>query len=391
MKILQVVKYYYPAMTFGGPVRCAYNLSKYLAQKGHSVSVVTTDALDINTNVRIKEQYEICKNIEIFRLPNISRAYGFFITPTIFTKLGKNLKDFDVVHLHEFRTFQNLSFYYTNRLKIPYVLTLHGQLFTEYIGDSLGTVMLRTAFDPIFGKRMLKGASKILALNHSEAKKCIKFGASPSKIAIVPNGIDIADFSNIPEKGKFRLKYGIKQKKLVLYVGRINRRKGIDVLIKACSKLFKKRKDAILMIVGADDGYLNEAKMLVNSLNLVSQIIFLGGLPRLDVLSAYNDADIVVCAGTQEGFPIVILEAGIMGKPMVVSDDSGADCVRTGRFGLTVKYGNTLQMIEALETLLNNPSLCIELGENGKRFVSQNFSWENVGEKIEKLYCSIKN
>ena len=270
-------------------------------------------------------------------------------------------------------------------------MTLHGQLFTEYVGDSLGNVMLRTAFDPIFGKRMLRRASKVLALNNSEAKMCAKYGVNPDKIAIIPNGIDPGDFAYLPEKGEFRVRYGIGEEKLILYVGRVNRRKGIDVLIKACSKLFDKRKDAKLVVVGADDGYMQEAESLVKSLNIRSRVFFLGGLSRRDILGAYNDADVVVCAGAQEGFPIVILEAGIMAKPIIVSNDSGADCVREGKFGLTVEYGNVSQMIETLCVLLDDSSLCNELGQNGKKYVLLNFTWENIGKKIEKIYQKVSN
>ena len=391
MRILQISKYYYPAMTFGGPVRCVYNLAKYLGQRGHSVTVITTDALDINTNVRIRDQHQVSENVEIFRFPNLTRTYGFFFTPTMLRFLAKNTRDFDLVHLHEFRTFQNLAFYFTNTLKIPYVITLHGQLFTEYVGDSLGSVLLRTAFDLIFGKRLLKGANKILTLNKSETKKCIQRGVDPQNIAILPNGIDPEDFSHLPKKGEFKSRYGINEAKMILYVGRINKRKGIDVLINACSRLFTNREDAKLVIAGADDGYLNEAKELAMSLNLHSRAIFTGGLPRRDILAAYNDADVVVCAGAQEGFPVVILEAGIMGKPIIVSNDSGLDFVREGGFGLTVEYGNVSQLMQTLDTVLSNESISSQLCHNAKKFVRENYAWEFVGKKVEDVYCSVSN
>jgi glycosyltransferase involved in cell wall biosynthesis len=389
MRILQISKYYYPAMTFGGPVRCIYNLAKYLAKRGHSVTIATTDALDINNNVRLRERYQISENVKIFRFPNLTRTFGFFFTPTIYRFLRKNTREFDVVHLHEFRTFQNVAFYFANTVEIPYIITLHGQLFNEYIGDSVWPVLLRTLFDPIFGKRLLKGASKIVALNKSEVKKCIQYGVDPQNIVILPNGIDTQDFSNLPKIGEFRSKYGINENQMILYVGRVNKRKGIDVLIKACSSLFTNFMDVQLVIVGADDGYLNQAKDLVRSLNLDSRVFFTGGLPRRDVLSAYKDADVVVCAGAQEGFPMVILEAGIMGKPLIVSNDSGLEFVRDGGFGLTVKYGNVSELIQALKTILFNESKSSQLGRAAEKFVKENYAWEFVGKKLEDVYCTV--
>lgn len=391
MNILQITKYYYPAMTFGGPVRCVYNLSRYLAKNGHRVTVYTTDALNINTNTRIKEKHQLLKDIEVFFFPNLALSYGFFISPSIFKKLRENIKDFDVVHLHEYRTFQNLAFYYTNMLKIPYVITLHGQLFKVYVGDRLDHVVLRTIFDSLFGKRLLRNSSKLLALTRSEAKKCAQLGIDQYKIAVIPNGIDPTDFSNVPEKDEFRSQYGINEQNIILYLGRVNRRKGIDILINACSDLFKHRSDTKLVIAGADDGFLDDAKGTVKSLNLENKVLFTGGLTRRKVLAAYNDATVVVLASTQEGFPIVPLEAGIMGKPMIVSDDPAMDFVRKGRFGLTVKYGSIIQLRGALERILNNPDKSRELGARGKKFVMENYGWESIGKRIEDIYYNVSS
>ena len=391
MRILQIVKYYYPAMTFGGPVRCVYNLSKYLASKGHHVTVLTTDALDIDTNIRIKERYAVSENVEVFRFPNLSRFFGWFITPTVFQKLGLNIKEFDIVHLHEYRTFQNMSFYFTNFLKKPYVITPHGQLFTAYVGDSINNILLRNAFDPIFGRRLLKGASRVLALTKSEASRCVQFGANIDAVSTIPNGINLDDFLSIPNKNEFKSRFGITEENIILYIGRINKRKGIDILINACSKLFLKHNNIKLVIAGADDGYLGDAIKLVRSLKLESKILFTESLSRRQVLAAYNDATIVVCAGIQEGLPIVLLEAGLMGKPVIVSNDSAVDFVRKGKFGLTVEYGNESQLAQALETLLNNRVLLKDLSKNGKEFISKNYSWETVGKKIEAIYSDIVN
>jgi glycosyltransferase involved in cell wall biosynthesis len=389
MRILQIVKYYYPAMTFGGPVRCVYNLSKYLAKKGHKVTVYTTDALSINTNTRIKEKHQLLENVEVFFFPNLTRSYGLFISPGIFKALRKNIENFDVIHLHEYRTFQNLAFYYTNTLKTPYVLTLHGQLFTIYVGDRLDHVILRNACDSLFGKRLLRSASKILALTRLEATKCDQLGIDHVKIVVIPNGIDPKDFSNLPEKGEFRSQYGITQENIILYLGRVNRRKGIDVLINACSDFFRHQRDTKLVIAGADDGFLNEAKRMVKSLTLENRVLFTGGLTRRQVLAAYNEATIVVHASTQEGFPIVPLEAGIMGKPIVVSDDPAMDFVRKGRFGLTVKYGSVTQLKEALEMIFNDPEMARELGARGKKFIKENYGWETIGKRIEDIYYNL--
>jgi glycosyltransferase involved in cell wall biosynthesis len=389
MNILQITKYYYPAMTFGGPVRCTYNLSSYLAKRGHNVTVYATDALYINNSTRIGIKQQIIGNVKVFYFPTLTRSYGFFVTPQMFAALQKNLGNFDIVHLHEYRTFQNLSYFFLNASKIPSVITLHGQLFTAYVGDHVDSIALRTAFDSLLGRRMLNRSKRVLALTESEAKKCIKLGVHSNKVIVVPNGVDPDDFSNLLPKGEFKKQFHIVNEKMILYVGRINRRKGIDVLIKACSKLFNHKRDTTLVIAGADDGFLTEARLMVKCLGLESSVIFTGGLTRKQILAAYNDASIVVYAGIQEGFPLVPLEAGIMGKPIIVSDDPANDFFKKGRFAISVKYGNANELCDAIDYVLSNSEIARELGANGKDFVLNNCSWNIVGQQVESIYNSV--
>ena len=72
MKILQITKYYYPAMTVGGPVKCAYSLSSYLAKRGHNVTVYATDALNINNSARIGIKQQVIGNVKVFYFPTLT-------------------------------------------------------------------------------------------------------------------------------------------------------------------------------------------------------------------------------------------------------------------------------------------------------------------------------
>jgi len=400
MNILQITKYYYPAMTFGGPVRCTYNLSSYLAKRGHNVTVYATDALYINNSTRIGIKQQIIGNVKVFYFPTLTRSYGFFVTPQMFAALQKNLGNFDIVHLHEYRTFQNLSYFFLNASKIPSVITLHGQLFTAYVGDHVDSIALRTAFDSLLGRRMLNRSKRVLALTESEAKKCIKLGVHSNKVIVVPNGVDPDDFSNLLPKGEFKKQFHIVNEKMILYVGRINRRKGIDVLIKACSKLFNHKRDTTLVIAGADDGFLTEARLMVKCLGLESSVIFTGGLTRKQILAAYNDASIVVYAGIQEGFPLVPLEAGIMGKggEIFVLDmgepvkiiDLAKDMIRL----MGLKVGEDIDIVytglrpgEKIHEELVSHSEEIEKTPHEKIMLvkTSSVNWQSFREKIDEL------
>jgi glycosyltransferase involved in cell wall biosynthesis len=361
-----------------------------LVRKGHDVTVYTTDAAHIGTPARIKERFQLIDGAKVFYFPNAIRRYGMFISPGIIQALRENLRSFDVVHLHEFRTFQNLAFYYSERKRaprnVPYVLTLHGQL--EIKQEHSDVRILRRLFNYTFGSSLLKNANKILALSELESSQLIQRGVDRDKIVIIPNAIALEDFSNPPPKGYFKRLLGLDSEEIILYIGRISSLKGPDILVKAFS-LLRKPNNLRLVLAGPDDGFSNSLRQIIESLGLKGEVLFTGTLDRSQVLGALNDASVVVYATSQEGFPMVPLEAGIMGTPIIVSNHPSMDFVREGHFGLGVDYGNATQLKDALERVLEDRALARELGKNGKRYVTENFEWGTMVKRFEDEYLQL--
>jgi glycosyltransferase involved in cell wall biosynthesis len=386
LKVLQITKYYYPSESFGGPVQVSYNLSKNLVRRGHDVTVFSTDAYDIGSNLNLKDHFRVIDGAKVYFFHNFIRSHGFFISPGIINALSKTSGDFDIVHLHEYRTFQNLAFYFFNKVPTPYVLSPHGEL--EYRGESLDFFVLRRLFENAFGKKLLLNASAIFALTEFEKDQLIKMGVQEEIIEIVPNAVDPQAFSNLPPKGYFKNLFKLDDDKIVLFIGRLNALKGIDTLIKAFSLLLEK-KHVKLVIIGSDDGMLKSLIKLVTNLQLGDKVLFMGYLNRHLVHAALNDASTVVYATQQEGFPLVPIEAAMAGKPVIVSDHPSMAFVEKGRFGLTVKYGNIVQLKDAIEKLLDSPLLTYELGQNGRKYVNANFSWSAISARTEAVYSKI--
>jgi glycosyltransferase involved in cell wall biosynthesis len=387
LRILQVTKSFHPAVSFGGPVQCAYNLSKYLTKMGHEVSVYTTNALDLNPNAMIKDRFRVISGVEVSYFPNIVQTYNIFFSPNIIGALKKNLHRFDVVHLHEFRTFQNVAFHYSRTDSIPYILSFHAQL--TYKDEMVRRAPFRILFDDTFGRKLIKNASKLHALTHFEASELIQSGVEKDKIAIIPNGVAPEDFANPPSSGHFKELFKIGEEKLILYLGRIHARKGLDFLVRAFSLLAKSRTDVKLVIAGPDRGFLKPLMEIIADLHLNDRILLTGALNRNQVLAAYNDADVVVYSTLQEGFPIVPLEAALMARPLVVSSDPSMDFVKEENCGIAVKYGEVAQLADALYTILGDTELARKLGQNGRNVVLKNFTWSKVAEKIEATYFEI--
>jgi glycosyltransferase involved in cell wall biosynthesis len=272
-------------------------------------------------------------------------------------------------------------------VRAPYVLSPHGEL--EYGAETLDFFVLRRLFDNAFGKKLLLNASAVFALTEFEKDQLVKMGVQEEKIETVPNGVDPQDFSNPPPRGYFKSLFKLNNDdEIILYIGRLHALKGLDILIKAFS-LLRERKSLKLVLAGPDDGMLKSLVRLVTDLQLNDKVLFTGSLNRRMVHAVLNDAIAVVCPSFQEGFGLVLIEAAMTGKPVVVTDYPSMAFVEKGRFGLTVKYGNLLQLKEAMEKLLDNPLLSHELGQNGRKYVNDNFSWSMISARIETIYSKI--
>jgi glycosyltransferase involved in cell wall biosynthesis len=387
VKILQVIPYFFPALTYGGPVKVAYDVSKELVKRGHEVTVYTSDLeVDCATaedRVKEFEGIRVCyfRNVNDF----IAKEMKLFITPDMSIALKNNIQRFDVIHVHEYRTFQSIVVqYYARKYRVPYVLQAHGALPRISAKKNL-----KFFYDALFGYRLLKDASKVIALTPTEVQQYLGTGVSKRKIEIVPNGINLSEYIDLPSKGRFRKKYGVDEK-IVLYLGRINSIKGIDVLVRAFKEIIEVLDDAKLVIVGPDDGYLRELELLIRTLRIENNVLIVGPLYGEDKLEAYVDADVYVLPSRYEIWGLTALEAYACGKPVVVSKVGGlAYLVIDGITGFSVAPGNVRQLADAILVILSDDDRAKQMGSMGKSFVKENFDIQKTIEELESLYRKV--
>jgi len=388
MKILQVIPYFYPAWTYGGPVRVAYDVSRGLAKKGHEVTVYTSDMKNCCT--RIDSRAREVDGIEVHYFRNLSAMIAnemkLFITPEIIPMIKRKIRSFDVAHLHEYRTFQNIAVHhYATKYGVPYVLQAHGSL-----PRIMAKQRLKWIYDVFFGYRFLKDASKVIALCQMEAEQYMSMGVSEEKIRVIPNGIDLSKYADLSPKGSFKMRFNIPEdKKIILYLGRIHKTKGIGFLVRAYAHLIKNMKynDATLVIAGPDDGYLTEGKRLLTCLEVGDKAVFTGMLSEKEKLSAYVDSSIVVNVEPRNVFGLVPLEAATCSTPVVVSKGNAiSETICEGNFGSSVKYGEVNELAEIMGKMLRNDDLLTEMGQNGRKFIYANCNWANIVTKLEKVY-----
>ena len=384
MKILQIIPYF--AWAYGGPVRVVYDLAKKLVERGHSVTVYTTDANDEKSSfLDIINKIKNINGIKIKYFKNMSNSvahkHHLFISPAMILTVRRELRGFDVIHIHDYRTFQNIVVHrYANKYEIPYVIQTHGSVLPFFQKQGLKKI-----FDLFFGYRILRDASKVIALTNTEAEQYKRMGVDEDKIEIVPNGIDLSEYENLPEKGEFRRKYKIKDnEKIILYVGRLHESKGIDLLVKVFADLTNELKDIKLVLVGPDDGYQLILEELVQSLKMDDKVLFTGFVTKDKKMAAYIDANVFVLPSFL-GFPVTFLEACACGTPIITTNNGDTLDWINDKVGYVVEYDKD-QLQDAIYKVLSDEGLRRRFGEKGRRLVMEEFGWDKVVEKVESIY-----
>jgi len=380
MKILQVIPYFTPKR--GGDVNVCYHLSKSLAKNGHDVTIITTDFEFDHNYAETLQQYGV-KIIPFSCLVNISL---FLYSPSMKRWLKLNLSNFEIIHLHNFRTYQNiLVTKYAKERKIPVILQAHGDI------PYFEKIFIKKIFDILWGRRILNNSNYFIAVTENEVNQFSLFGISKEKIEIIPNGMDITPYKTLPKSGDFRKKYNILPKtKVILYLGRIHRRKGINYLIEAFFNILRDDPDFKLVIVGSDDGYLSFIKQQIYELKIEKSVIITGYLSEIDKLKAYVDADVLVYPGSLEIFGLVQFEAIMCGTPIIVSNDCGCgEIVKLIDCGYVVKNDNINEMTDAILKIFNNYQAAENKALKGKDYILNTLNWDTIGKKYEKFYHDI--
>jgi len=388
MKILTVCPKFYPSLA-SGVARAAYEICKGLVKAGHEVTVYTSNALDQTSTVEEKNQVVDINGIKVYYFGTIfykqAWKHKLFITPKIVNVAMRELHIFDIIHLHELRCFSSIvCHHYAKQHGIPYVLQAHGSVPT-FIQKG----KLKSVFDVIWGHHILKYASRLIALTPDEVEQYKSVGISEDKIEIILNGVDVSAFEDLPQRGHFRANYGLRDsQKIILYVGRIYRLKGLDLLANAFADILRNSSEVKLVIVGPDDGFLQAQKKLIKELGIEEKVLFTGPLFGRDKLEAYIDADVFVLPSIFETFPVAVLEACACGLPVVVTDKCGIADIINDQVGFVVPYDSN-QLSDAILRMLTNDEIRQQFGEKGKVLVREKFDWSQIVKQLEDIYHAV--
>lgn len=228
----------------------------------------------------------------------------------------------------------------------------------------------------------------VVASMHEKHLLTALYGADAERIAVVPCGVDLDLFAPM-EKEVARLKLGLKAgERVILFVGRIEPLKGIDILISAAAQLHDD-ENFVVLIVGGDDRAAKQIEELTahaKRLDIDHHISWVGAVPHADLPLYYNAADVCVVPSYYESFGLVAVEAMACGTPVVASRVGGlTSTIMDGETGYLIPWRCPEPFAERLELLLDNDELRASFGLAGREYVER-FRWANVAEAVASLY-----
>lgn len=362
MKIVQAVHSFPPSQ--GGIEHHAYHISKELAELGNDVTVITSR----DSGTRAEEKIS---SITVRRFHSLDLSFfasARFPLGAFFALLKE---DADVYASHGYGSvmplFASIAAFVKRK---PFVFTLHG--YPDVQGRKrIFYHLYRFFVAPVF----LRIAKKVIVVSKEAAKQMEK-EVGREKIIYIPNGIE----------GRFDCELNYEVKNKLLYVGNLNEDKGVDILIKAFSRLREKYPNLILKIVGRDGGAKAKLESLARSLNI--EPIF-STVPYDKMPAIYADSKAIVLPSKYEGLSLVWLEAMSSGRPMFSTPVGEAEELFDKAYDQSKSlflFRNEDELVEKLAAFLDNEEKYRKMVERAKYTVKEEYSWKNVASLTRAVY-----
>ena len=375
MKIAEVVSSFYP--NIGGIENSVYFLSKELVKLGHEVHVITLDGKTIHETINGIHIHRQRRLIHPPLLPQ--KEFDFARTC--------RCEEFDVVHIHstEPMCLQHflISKYLAGKPTVTTLFSIGG--WTRH-----PRLPIRITAGPYerIALRLMKKADIFHVKNEGDKAMLIKLGFNASRIFLISDGVPRYAFGDF-DRNAFRKKYGLINKKIVLYVGRLHHAKGIHILVKAMSKVVRRMPDAVAVLVGKDVDMRAKVVSEANSLGIKDHIVITGYISEKEKFQAYSACNVLVLPSLYdlvEAYSIVISEAWAQKKPVIASSIGAIPHrIRHGVNGFLVPPGNPEILAESILQMLKNPRKAKTLGNNCHKNVA---TWSDVAKKLEKAYIA---
>ena len=390
MKILNVN---FTFNTIGEKLSDELSNLKELQKRGHTVATVTTDRANyIIEQKRLKNKFFLNNDestpVDIFGIPvyilhSTIPSLGWYCPNA--SKLANNIvKNFDVIHIRNW--YHHLAIvFYKAALKhhIPFVFTAHNSL--HHMGDNKNLKIPKKFLEKLYTKKMINQASALQSLGDSENKEFSKFGADPNKIFRIDLGVKPEDFEIIENTDIFS-KFGINKENFhyILFLGRIYKKKGIELLFQAFAK--HRPIDLNIIIAGpSTDDYKNELIQFANKLKIANSVKFIGPVYGSEKAQLLHHAKIFALTSYSDIHPVSVEEALFMGNPVLITKN--CDFPEIEEYDAGVVVDATFESVYAgLVKILKSDEKLEEYSKNAKKLANDKFLFENKVIDYENLF-----
>lgn len=388
MRILHVIPTLSPR--YGGPAKACLEMGQILADRGHSVEIFTTnyDGFGHYTGGREETAYEPMNGVRIRTFPvDLPPAY-FRASRPLARALRTEMAAFDLVHIHSLYLFTTLAAgHYAHRNGVPFILRPHGSLDPYIYRRRRGR---KAIVEVLCQNRLFRRAAAVHYTAVEEQRLAEPYSFDAPAI-VLPLGLHPDSYSLRPSLGTFRERHPeTKGKRLLLFLGRINFKKGLDLVVEAFARVFSQRKDVHLVIAGPDnEGYQPQVETWLRQAGVLGCTTFTGMLTGATKLAALNDADLFLLPSYAENFGISVVEAMACGLPVLISDKVNIwREVQEGGAG-EVEPCDADRFAERALAMLAEDQQQSVYGRRGIATVQDTFNWSKIAPRLEAAYQSV--
>jgi glycosyltransferase involved in cell wall biosynthesis len=314
------------------------------------------------------------------RLP---RSLSF--SPELARACEERIEQFNLVHTTGMWTYPPVrAASISRRRRKPYVVSPRGMLMKWEMSHKAWKK--RLYFYTIERERLRQSAG-IHCTTRAEKEALSRFGMETQGF-VIPNGLDMAEFEQLPPRGTLREHLGIPcDAQILLFMGRLHPKKGIEETLSTFTALSANYPNLHLVLSGPDEGeYEAKVEQWAARNDLATRVHLTGKLQAMERLAAFSDADVFVLLSHSENFGMGVAEAMACGIPVVVSEEVGiSPWVVQGNAGFSVRREGG-GAARAIASLLDHPEEARQSGENGKRLVASEFSADAVGRQMLAKY-----
>ena len=375
------------AARFGGSVAQAQLRCRALAQRGHDVSLLTSDLL-LPAELPRQRWFDH-DGYRVFAACTARRhALPPYLAPRSFAReLDARLAHVDLLCIHVGLTLGGaLAARSARAAAVPYVYNAEGALDPVRLRQkALGKAL----FLRLCERPLLRGAAAVQALTADDAGFAARQGADRRRIHVIPNMVDAARWAAPADGQGFRARHALpRDAVVVLFAGRLHALKGLDLLLAALLPRLRARPELLLVVAGPDDGAGAPLRREAEAAGVAPQVRCLGELPPDELPAAFAAADLFALLSRSEGLPVAALEAAAAGLPLWLSDACRLPEVQEFGAG-AVATGDVAALQSAVLPLLDDAGHRRRCGQNAARMVRERFAIDAIAPRLEALYQSL--